>query len=455
MLNTEGLSTRERTWAMFAIVLALCIAVLDSTIANIALPSIAADFKISPKTSIWIVNAYQLTLMICLLPLASIGDIYGYKKVYCAGLSIFCAASLCCAISSTLPALTLARGIQGIGAAGIISVNAALIRDVYPPHQLGRGIGINAFIIALSAALGPTIAALILSLGSWHWLFAINIPIGLMALSIAQRKLPESLPQTYSFDWTSAILCGLAFSLLIITIDSIGKETNVLQTISGFFFGTLMLVMLIRREFHSSIPLLPVDLLRLPIFSLSLLTSVCSFIAQMAAYVSLPFFFVHVLKVSAVKTGYLITPWPIAIAVTAPIAGLLSEKFSASILGALGLILFATGLILLARLNVPADYPSIVYAMAICGCGFGFFQAPNNKLILEATPRHRSGAAGGLMGTIRLLGQTIGATLAALIFGLSYRDPNRLILYLAALIALIAAFFSLFRYRAKPISSDE
>lgn len=455
MLNQEGLSTRERIWAMFAIALAICISVLDSTIANIALPTIANDFDISPKNSIWIVNAYQLALVICLLPLSSIGDIYGYKKVYCGGLGVFCAASVCCAISSSLPALTLSRSIQGIGAAGILSVNAALIRDIYPPHQLGRGIGINAFIIAISAALGPTIAALILSIATWHWLFAINVPISIVALKIANDKLPESLPQQYPFDWPSAILCGMAFSVLIITIDSIGKETNIPQIISGLIFAAILLAMLVQRERKSLSPLLPTDLLRRPIFSLSLLTSCCSFVAQMAAYVSLPFFFIHVLNIDAVRTGYFITPWPLAIALSAPLAGYLSDRFPASILGALGLSVFAVGLFLLARLKTPATDLNIIYAMAVCGCGFGFFQAPNNKVILDATPRHRSGAAGGLIGTTRLLGQTIGATLTALMFGLSSIDSNRLILYVSAVIAMIAALLSLFRYRKPSPNNTE
>lgn len=288
----DGLPLTARIWAMVAIGMALFISVLDSTIVNIALPTIAADFNITPKNSIWIVNAYQLAMTICLLPLASIGDIHGYKKVYLGGLGIFCVSSLCCAISSSLPALTLSRVMQGVGAAAILSVNAALIRTIYPKNQLGRGIGLNAFIIGISAALGPTIAALILSIASWHWLFAINVPIALLALYIANNKLPESNTREDSFDWPSAILCGMFFSLLIITIDGVGKESNWLQTSSGFFFAAMLILMLVKRELASEIPLLPVDLLKLPIFTLSLTTAICSYIAQMSAYV-MPAIFFH------------------------------------------------------------------------------------------------------------------------------------------------------------------
>lgn len=447
MINQEyqGLPSSKRVWAMMAIALALSIAVLDSTIVNIALPTIADDFNISAQNSIWIVNAYQLTLTICLLPLASLGDIVGYRKVYTSGLGIFCAASLSCAISSNLPALTLARVLQGAGAAGILSVNAALLREIYPPHLIGRGIGLNAFIVAMSAALGPTIAALILSIASWQWLFAINVPIGLLALKLGHEKLPESIKQDYPFDWANAVLCAMAFSVLIITIDSIGHETRLLQILSGFFFVALMALILVKREVETAVPLLPIDLLRKPIFSISILTSICSFVAQMAAYVSVPFYFLNVLGEDAVKTGLLITPWPIAIAFSAPLAGYLSDKLSPALLSAFGLILFASGLIFLASLQPNASYLNIIWRMAVCGCGFGFFQAPNNRIILNATPRSRSGAAGGLMGTARLLGQTTGASLVALIFGLSISSPNRIILIVAAMIAIFAALLSLIR----------
>src|ERR1700691_3000929 len=179
--HPDGLPQPERGWAILTIAIGLIMSVMDGAIANVALPTIARDLNASPAFSIWIVNGYQLAITISLLPLASLGEIIGYRRVYLAGLLLFTLASLFCAVSRTLVLLTVARIMQGFGAAGIMSVNAALVRFTYPRAQLGRGIGINALVVAISAAVGPTVAAAILAVGTWPWLFAINIPIGIAA----------------------------------------------------------------------------------------------------------------------------------------------------------------------------------------------------------------------------------------------------------------------------------
>lgn len=241
---TDGLPLTERRWAMLTIGLAIAMSTLDSTIANVALPTIARDLNVTPNNSIWVINAYQLTLSICLLPFSSIGDIVGYRKIYCAGLAIFTAASLACAISSSLPALTLARVIQGIGAAGILSVNSAIIRRIYSKKEFGRGMGLNAFIVALFAALGPTIASGVLAIGTWEWLFILNVPIGLLALYIAMKHIPD-YHNGSRFDWPNAILCAMTISILIISIDGIGHHGKVFQVVIGFLCALIMGTLLI------------------------------------------------------------------------------------------------------------------------------------------------------------------------------------------------------------------
>src|SRR5580658_10143419 len=166
----DGLPWPRRLWAILTVGLAIAISVLDSSIANVALPTIAGDMSASPATAIWIVNAYQLAITISLLPLASLGEIYEYRRVYRIGLAVFTVASLACALSHSIAALTAARVLQGLGAAGIMSVNAALIRFIYPRAQLGRAIGINAVTVSIAAAVGPTVASVILSVASWPWL---------------------------------------------------------------------------------------------------------------------------------------------------------------------------------------------------------------------------------------------------------------------------------------------
>src|SRR5271154_1973697 len=184
-VGTDGLPPARRRWAVTTLVIAVGMATLDTAIANTALPTIAADLQASPASSIWVVNAYQLALMVSLLPLASLGDILGYRRIYITGLVVFTLASLVCAAAWSLPSLAVARVFQGFGASGIMSVNTALIRFIYPANSLGRGVGFNALVVAVSFALGPTVASAILAVATWQWPFAINVPLGIVAFMLA------------------------------------------------------------------------------------------------------------------------------------------------------------------------------------------------------------------------------------------------------------------------------
>ncbi len=443
--HADGLPKPQRNWAILTIALGLILAVVDGAIANVALPTIATDLDASPAFSIWIVNGYQLAITISLLPLASLGEIIGYRRVYLAGLVLFTLASLFCALSHTLLLLTVARIVQGFGAAGIMSVNAALVRFTYPRALLGRGIGINALVVAISAAVGPTVAAAILAVGTWPWLFAINIPIGIAAFTLGWRCLPHTTRGSHPFDWQSAALSAIAFGVGIAAIDSVGHGEALFVWLSEFAVAAVAGVLLVRRQTHMTSPLLPVDLLRIPIFALSIGTSIASFCGQMLAFVALPFYLEHRFGYSAVEMGLLITPWPIAVAFAAPLAGRLMERYPAGLLGGIGLLLFAIGLATLALL--PADPPlaDVIWRMALSGFGFGLFQTPNNRTMIAAAPRERSGGASGMLGTARLLGQTTGAALVALFLARYPSDGTRISLWAGAFFALIGAVLSMLR----------
>ncbi len=444
-IHPDGLPLPARYWAIAASALGVTMAVLDSAIANVALPTIARDLHTNPAFSIWIVNGYQLAIMISLLPLSSLGDIIGYRRVYQAGLALFTAASLLCAFSHSLPMLTVARVIQGFGAAGIMSVNTALIRFIYPHKLLGRGIGINALVVAGSAAAGPTIASAILSVANWPWLFAVNVPLGIVAFGIGVFALPHTTRAPHSFDFAGAALSALTFGFLIAAIDSLGHGERVFifagEAVAAILFGVLF----VRSQLEEAAPMLPLDLLRIPMFSLSVLTSICSFTAQMLAFVALPFLMQLTLHFSAVETGLLITPWPLATGIAAPISGRLADKYPAGVLGAAGLVIFAAGLFALALLPEHPGILDVIWRMALCGLGFGTFQSPNNRVMLSAAPRERSGGASGMLGSARLLGQTTGAALVALMFGRFAPHATTVALFTAGAIALLAAGVSALR----------
>ncbi|MEA2946795.1 MAG: transporter, family, multidrug resistance protein [Alphaproteobacteria bacterium] len=442
---TDGLPLPQRSWAILAIGLGVTLAVIDSAIANIALPTIASDLHTDPALSIWIVNGYQLAITVSLLPLSSLGDNLGYRRIYLGGLVLFTAASLACAFSTSLPMLALARVIQGFGAAGIMSVNTALLRFIYPQAQLGRGIGINALVVAVASAIGPTVASGILAFANWPWLFAVNVPIGIAAVLVGLRSLPRTPPSPHRFDVASALLSAATFGLLIGSIDALGHGEGfplfIVEIVATIGLGYV----LVKRQLSMTAPLLPVDLLKIPVFTLSVSTSISTFAAQMLALVSLPFLFQNELHFSAVETGFLITPWPLAICIAAPLAGRLADRYSAGLLGGIGLFCFAMGLLSFAFLPAHPGHFDLAWRMVLCGFGFGIFQSPNNRAMLTAAPRERSGGASGMLGTARLLGQTTGAALAALLFARLGGQAPTVALLIASGFALVAACVSLAR----------
>jgi MFS transporter, DHA2 family, multidrug resistance protein len=443
----DGLPVPRRYWSAAAVWLALSMAVLDGSIANVALPTIASDLGASPATSVWIVNAYQLTITILLLPLAALGDRIGYRRVYIPGLALFTLGSAGCALAHGLTSLIAARVFQGVGAACIMSMNAALVRATYPAKMLGRGIGYNALVLSISAAAGPTLAAIILSVASWPWLFLINLPIGVAAVIVGCKALPHVRGHGHPLDWVAALLGAAMMGCTIFGAETFARESN-LAGVALIAIGIASGFLLVWREWGDPAPLFPVDLLKIRIFRMSIGTSTVSFAAQMLAYVTLPFLFQSVLSRSAFETGLLMTPWPLALGVVAPVAGRLADRVRAGLIGGIGLAIFAFGLFMLSQLGTHPGTFDIAWRMAVCGIGFGLFQSPNNRTIVSSAPRHRSGAAGGMLATARLLGQTSGAVAVGVAFHLAGVRVGPHLLAASAVAALVAAGLSLLRLRS-------
>ena len=452
---TNGLPTPRRYWAIVSIGLGITLAVLDGAIANVALPSIARDMQASSAASIWIVNAYQIAIVVALLPLASLGEIVGYRRVSQAGLAVFTLASIACVFANSIETLSLARVVQGFGAAGIMSVNGALVRYTYPQRLLGRAVGINAVIVSLAAAAGPTIASAILAVGHWRWLFALNVPIGLLAVSLAGFTLPHNQLQPRKLNWVGAALNAAAFGLLITGFQSLAHGEAAVLGFGLTGAGLAAGILLIRHERSRTSPLIPLDLLARPMFSLSVATSIISFTAQMMAFVALPFFLQGALGLTAVETGLLMTPWPLATMIAAPLAGYLSDRYSAGVLGAIGLSLFACGLMALSFLNADSTHFDIVWRMALCGAGFGFFQSPNNRAMLSEAPKDRAGAAGGTLGMARVVGQSLGAVVVAFLLSAAPINGVGHGFQIAAVTALFGAVMSGSRVRRRPAEPDK
>ncbi len=279
----HGLPWERRRWAVAAIFTALAMASLDTAIANIALPAISSDLHVSAAESVWVVNVYQIAMVATLLPLGALGEIVGHQRIYLGGLLLFTIASLGCALAWSLPTLVAARALQGLGASGLMSVNTALVRFVYPSRLLGRGFGHNALVVATAFTLGPTVASGILALGPWPWLFAINIPFGLLAMLIGLKTLPATPRAVHAFDFPGAVLAAGCLGLFIIGIGGAAHGTQPVLVGIAIVSAALLGFILTRRHADHPAPMLPIDLFRRSLFALSAATAICSFAVAASA----------------------------------------------------------------------------------------------------------------------------------------------------------------------------
>lgn len=441
----DGLPPERRRWAILAVFTALAVASLDTAIANIALPAIAADLRSSAADVVWVVNVYQIALVATLLPLGALGEIVGHQRIYLGGLTLFTVASLASACAWSLESLLVARTLQGLGASGMMAVNGALVGFVYPRRLLGRAFGYNALVVATATTAGPTVAAVILAFGPWPWLFAINIPIGIIAIAIGLKTLPQTPLAAHRFDFIGAALASGALGFFIIGVSSAAHHAPIGVVVIELAASTVFAWLAMRRHAGHPAPMLPIDLFRRPLFALSAATAVCSFTVQGLAFVSLPFYFQTVLHRSQVETGLFLTPWPLVVGLMAPIAGRLSDRHAPGLLGGIGLAILGAGMVLLATLPAAPGVTDIVWRMVVCGAGFGFFQAPNLKALMSSAPADRSGSASSIIATARLTGQTLGAALTALCFGLAGTEGATAALALGAGFAALGSLMSFLR----------
>ena len=444
--NPELLRPR-RTFAIAAVLAAMVLAVLDAAIVNVALPTMARSLQVTPGTSFWIITAYQMALVMGLLPCAALGESLGHRRVFTMGVALFTAASAFCALSPSLPWLIAARFLQGLGGAAIMALGIALLRLVVPHRQLGAAIGWNALVVALSSAAGPTIGSIILSGLSWPWLFALNLPLGGMVL-LATRALPDPPGTARRLDRLSVALSAGAFASLVVGAELLVANTALAASLLAT--AALGLAVLVRREMPKQAPLIPLDLLRAESFRTSVIASVCCFAGMTMGLLALPFYLEQSLGLDTLMTGLYMTPWPLTVALAAPVAGRLANRVSTAWLCAAGGVCLAIGLGATSLLQLQSRPLLLILLTMLCGLGFGLFQVSNNRNMFLSAPSERSGAAGGMQGTARLVGQTAGSVIMNLLFAMASVDTApRIGLGIGAVLTLAAGLVSTLRVRPR------
>ena len=441
---SDGLPLPRRYVAIAAMSFGSALVIIDGGVANVALPTIAKDLGVAQSSVVSIVTVYQVMLVMLLLPFAGLGERIGLKRTYQAGQAIFAIATLLCFFAKSLPFLLIVRAVQALGAAGVLSVSSALIRQIYPAKQLGRGLGINSVVVTSSAAIAPTIGGLVLAVAPWPWVFASAVPFAVFSLALGSA-IPKPTPRLSTFDVPGAVMCAAMFGLIIGGLESAVHGDSPVVSAAIVIVGVIVAVYFVRREIGEPNPILPVDLLARPVLALSSFGGFVAFTASMTLIISTPFRLAS-LGFSAAEIGAALAPWPLTNMVVAPLSGFLSDRIPAGILGGIGMTVSICALLLLAFMPADPSYFDVAWRMALCGSGFGTFLPPNARLIVGSAPRERAAAAGGLVSTVRLTGQTTGATLVAALLALGV-GTGRVPPMVAAGLALIAGLCSIARLR--------
>lgn len=467
----EGLPGARRRMAMIAVMTAAAMAVFDGTIVNTALPQISLALHAPMSTTIWVANAYLLAMAMTLAAFASASRRIGYRRQFSGGMALFTMASLGCALSPSMPMLIAMRVLQGMGGAAMLSIAPAIHRTVFPNRLLGRILGLNAVMIAVCSAIGPILGGTLLVTLSWQWLFAINVPLGLVAVLLAWRSVPETRSVGAGrFDLAGAILSAVAMGALIMAADTCARLASAGSDSGAALLTALYALTAISAGYafvlvqrRASEPLMPLPMFASKRFSLAALTSLVSFVGQGIAFVALPILFQNAYGFSEFGSALLFTPWPIGIILVASWAGRLADRHSAALLSTIGLGLFTLGLALMALLSDQAQGWDIGWRALVCGMGFGFFQGPNNREMLSNVAREHNGNASGVLGIMRTFGQCLGAAMLGILLsvlaagslqhGAVHLDAAqtahaiRLALWMAAAATFLAMLVSLRRMR--------
>ena len=442
--GADGLPMPRRIWAIAAISFGTALFVVDGAIANVALPTIAKDLGVSSGSITNVVTVYQLAMVMVLLPFASIGDRIGHRRLYQIGQLIFCVSSAAVLLVHSFGLLMLVRVLQAVGAGVALSVSAAMLRQIYPAKSLGSGLGINSVIVASSYAVAPTLGGFIAEHFDWRWVFVAAAPLALFSLAIG-RFLPEPQPIEKRIDKVGGVGSALTVLLLIggLALATHGEVALGVACIVG---GVIAAVLLVRFENRTERPVFPTDLMAKPAIGISVAAAVASFIGSAMLIVALPFRFEQAMGYSPQEVGLLLVPFPATMLIVAPAAGWLSDRISPSIMGMVGMAIAVVGLVLVGALPNDASAFQIGWRLVVSALGFGLFLAPNSRLMIGSAPRDRSAAAGGLLSTARLFGQSTGAALVGVLLAAGL-GMGSLPTHIAAGLCAVAGVLSALRYR--------
>ena len=425
---------------------------IDTSIVNIALPTLVKDLQTDFATVQWVGLSYVLVVTSLVLGVARLGDMLGKKPLYLGGLIVFTVSSLLCGLAPSIAVLIGARALQGMGAVMISALGAAIIVEVFPVAERGKALGIIGAVVSSGIAIGPSIGGVLIGIAGWRSIFLVNIPIGIFATFVVHKYVPigRRNDRQQSFDFWGSIAISIVlicFSLGMTEGQRYGFTSSL--PLGLLFVAAIGLIGFIYLESRIAQPMLDLSLFRAQTFSLSLLTGWLAFMALGGSSFMLPFFFQLVMHYPIERIGLLMAITPIIGGLISPLAGNLSDRFGTRSIMLIGLILMTIGCLTVSTLNANIRDLDYVLRVIPLGLGWGIFQSPNNGAILGAVPLQRLGIAAGLLSLTRTLGQTTGLPLFAAIFAaIALAKNNAIDVTLATPEAIVKGFQGTFHLAA-------
>jgi len=409
----------SRKWfVMAAVAMGIFLATIDGSIVNIALPTLVSELNATFVTVQWVVLAYLLTLATLLPSVGRLADMRGKKTIYVIGFIVFTVGSVLCGLSPNVGLLIGMRVIQAAGAAMLLSLGPAILTEAFPPNERGRALGLSGAIVSVGIIAGPTLGGLILGSLSWHWIFFVNLPVGILGVWMASRFVPRSHPrggQVFDFAGATALLVSLLSLLLALTFgQGWGFASPPILALFALFAGALLLF--IRIEMRVVQPVVDLRLFRNFEFSVNLATGLMAFMALSGTILLLPFYLEGIQGFAVSRVGLLLVVTPLSLGIVSPLSGLMSDRFGTRLIIVVGLAILLAGFIGLTTLRVDTPVWGYVLRMVPVGVGLGVFQSPNNSAILGAVSRERLGVASGLLALTRTLGQSMGIAISGAVW---------------------------------------
>ena len=403
---------------MASVAMGIFLATIDGSIVNIALPTLQSELQTTFGLVQWVVLGYLLTVTTLLLSIGRWADMVGKKRIYTAGIILFTLGSLACGLSVNIGMLIAARVFQAIGAAMIMALGTAIITENFPPNERGKALGIGGLMVSVGIIAGPTFGGFILGSLSWHWIFFVNLPIGVISAYMAIRFVPDIVPgirQKFDFVGAGLLLISLTCLLIGLTLGE-SKGFSSFTVISLLVVFAVSLGILIMVELKVEHPMIDLGLFRNGLFSVNLITGFITFIGAAGTTLLMPFYLENVRGYPPQTIGLMMAVVPVMLGLSAPLSGVLSDRYGTRPLTVLGLAILVGGYVAISTLQVDTDIPGYMLRFVPIGLGMGMFQSPNNNAIMGSVPKERLGIASGLISLTRTLGQITGISLQGAIW---------------------------------------